>query len=119
MRISDQIIANKYLSKIKQCKANSIKFELSFYEYKRLITTAKCKYTGIKLTWQKSKEQIPTDVTIDRIDNNKGYVTGNVVACCKGYNTFKAVLENPNNVISFPLLEKALRIQKKLQGGKL
>tara|TARA_R110000772_G_scaffold154491_2_gene265534 strand:- start:568 stop:927 length:360 start_codon:yes stop_codon:yes gene_type:complete len=119
MKVSDQAIANKYLNKIKACKVSNTNFELSFYEFKRLVTATKCKYTGIKLTWQSSKDQIPTDVTIDRVDNNKGYVTGNVVACCKGYNSFKGVLENPNNIISFSILEKALQIQKKLQGGKL
>tara|TARA_R110002012_G_scaffold279134_1_gene467065 strand:- start:1187 stop:1546 length:360 start_codon:yes stop_codon:yes gene_type:complete len=119
MEVSDPVIAKKYLSKIKSCSASKVTFSLSFYEYKRLVTARKCKYTGISLTWQSGVNQIPTDVTIDRIDNNKGYVTGNVVACCKGYNSFKGVLENPNNIITFSILEKALQIQKKLQGGKL
>ena len=119
MLVSDHIIANKYVNKVKACKDSKIEFELSFYEFKRLITSDKCKYTGIKLTWQSSKEQIPTDATIDRVDNSKGYVKGNVVACCKGYNSFKAVLENPTNIITFSMLEKALKIQKKLQGGVL
>ena len=119
MEVSDAVIANKYINKVKSCKASGLAFTLTFFEFKRLVTARRCKYTDIMLTWQSGKEQIPTDVTIDRIDNDRGYVTGNVVACCKGYNSFKGVLENPNNIITFSILEKALQIQKKLQGGKL
>jgi hypothetical protein len=119
MEVSDAVIANKYINKVKSCKSSGLAFTLTFFEFKRLVTARRCKYTDIMLTWQSGKEQIPTDVTIDRIDNDRGYVTGNVVACCKGYNSFKGVLENPNNIITFSILEKALQIQKKLQGGKL
>lgn len=119
MEIKDEIVANRYINKIKACRTSNTEFSLSFYEFKRLISASKCKYTGIKLTFHTGVNQIPTDVTIDRIDNKKGYVTGNVVACSKGYNSFKGALENPNNTITFAILEKALKVQKKLQGGIL
>lgn len=119
MEILDYKIARKYVKKIDKCSELGITFSLSFYEFKRIMTANKCRYTGITLTWQTSQNQIPTDVTIDRIDNSIGYIAGNVVACCKGYNSFKGALENPNNIIDFKILEKALKVQKKLQGGVL
>ena len=117
--MTDQEVAQKYINKINNCRAASTVFSLSFFEFKRLVTAKKCKYTGIALTNSGKNNNIATDVTIDRINNNIGYVTGNVVACCHGYNSFKAAVENPNNIVDFKTLEKALQIQKKLQGGVL
>ena len=115
----DQDIAQRYLNKIKKCEEKHTDFTLTFYEFKRIITAKKCKYTGIELTYQTDHNQGPTDVTIDRVDNSKGYVNGNVVACCYQYNQFKSVVENPENIIDFKMLERALKVQKKLQGGML
>lgn len=41
-----------------------------------------------------------TDFTIDRIDNNLGYVTGNVVACCHAANSFKGMIEGMTDTLS-------------------
>lgn len=35
------------------------------------------------------------DLTLDRIDNNIGYVYGNVVACTRAANNLKGIWENP------------------------
>jgi hypothetical protein len=35
-----------------------------------------------------------TDRTIDRVDASKGYVIGNVVACCYAVNHMKSLVEN-------------------------
>jgi len=117
--MDDKNIAIKYLAKIQYCVDKKIEFNLSFYEFKRLITAKYCKYTGTLLTHRPpgKKNMNSSDVTIDRVDNKVGYVTGNVVACCHAYNSFKGVLEDPNNIIDFKILEKALKVQKKLQGG--
>lgn len=117
--MTDEEVAKKYINKIQNCKQSSTVFSLSFFEFKRLITATRCKYTGVSLTNTQGVKQIATDVTIDRVNNNVGYVTGNVVACCYGYNKFKAAIENPNNIVDFKTLERALQIQKKLQGGVL
>ena len=115
--MDDQEIAHKYVLKIGYCKQSNTVFNLSFYEYKRLITSKRCKYTGVELTAHEKGKLKATDVTIDRIDNNIGYVTGNVVACCHAYNNFKCAIENPNNLLDFKTIERALNIQKNLQGG--
>lgn len=116
-KMSDETVARKFLNKIAACKKSGTEFRLTFAEFKRVITAKRCKYTGILLTDKGAEHRLQTDVTIDRIDNSKGYVPGNVAACCHGYNSFKAVLENPNNVMTFKILEGALKAQKKLQGG--
>lgn len=115
--MNDPEIAQKYINKINNCKSSKTTFSLTFYEFKRLITAKRCKYTGVLLTNNHGGNVQPTNVTIDRIDSNIGYVMGNVVACCHGYNQFKGIIENPNNIIDFKTLESALKIQKKLQGG--
>jgi len=112
--MTDYEIAKKYINKIRKCKSSGMTFTLSFFDFKRLITANRCKYTGVELTNSGLDVLLATDVTIDRVDNLIGYVPGNVVACCHGYNTFKAGLENPNNIISFEVLEKALKVQKML-----
>jgi len=115
--MNDQEVARKYISKIESCKRSRTEFDLSFAQFKRIMNADKCRYTGIKLTNNIVTKRQQTDVTIDRVNNSKGYITGNVVACCHGYNEFKGVLENPNHLLGFNTLEKALKIQKKLQGG--
>jgi len=109
-------IARRYITKVDYARAKGIKFSLNFYEYKRLVTAKKCRYTGIDLTHTASNTgaKIPTYVTIDRIENSIGYVTGNVVPCCHAYNSFKAMIENPNNIITFDMVLKAAKLHVKL-----
>ena len=46
----------------------------------------KCGYTGIDLTLDRSKFNT---ISYDRIDNNKGYIIGNVAPCCVDVNEMK------------------------------
>lgn len=112
--MDDEKIARKYLNKINNARDKGIQFGLLFHEFKRVVTAKKCRYTGILLTIQTGAVPRDTDVTIDRIDNSIGYVTGNVVACCHAYNSFKGTIENPNNPITFKNLAQALKVQDKL-----
>jgi len=112
----DAYLAKKYVNKVSKCATDDMAFELTFAEFKKVMTAKRCKYTDVLLTYQRGVVQIDSDVTIDRIDNNKGYVKGNVVACCHGYNAFKAILEHPDTFITFELLHKAVAVQVKLMG---
>lgn len=114
-KLSDAIVARKYLNKIERCIESKTEFTLSFAEYKRVVTAKYCRYTGILLTTHKEGKQESSDITIDRIDNSKGYIKGNVAACCYEYNQLKAIMENPQKLMTFELVEKALKVQKKLQ----
>ncbi len=46
----------------------------------------KCAYTGIALTLERNKFNT---VSYDRVDNNKGYIVGNVTPCCVTVNEMK------------------------------
>jgi secreted Zn-dependent insulinase-like peptidase len=49
----------------------------------------KCALSGVEMTWHKGKI-LPTSISIDRIDNSKGYVEGNVRLVCVVVNAFKS-----------------------------
>lgn len=76
--MDDIQIAAKFVAKAKSSSDRNIPFMLSFSEYKRLLKTKKCYYTGVELTFGKNQ---PNSFTIDRIDADRGYVPGNCVAC--------------------------------------
>ncbi len=97
----DARVAKYLLNKITSSRDRQIPFELTFIEVKKLMLTETCYYTGITLTMtQPGQAQKLTDFTIDRIDNNLGYVTGNVVACCHAANSFKGMIEGMTDTLS-------------------
>lgn len=97
----DARVAKYLLNKITSSRDRQIPFELTFIEVKNLMQTERCYYTGITLTMtQPGQAQKLTDFTIDRIDNNLGYVTGNVVACCHAANSFKGMIEGMTDTLS-------------------
>lgn len=102
--MEDTIIARKYLSKMENAKARGIEFKLSFVAYKNLIRAKKCFYTGIELS---NIEGAADQRTIDRVNPNKGYVSGNVVACCNGMNQMKAQMERDGSIF-LPNFQKAV-----------
>ena len=98
--MSDVQIARKYVKKSDACNLNRMPFKLSFTSFKNMMKARKCAWTGIELTTPRGngKPLRDTDITIDRIDNSKGYIHGNVVACCHGANKLKSQWENPTNM---------------------
>ena len=48
----------------------------------------KCALSGIKMTWFKGKI-LPTSLSLDRIDSNGDYTTGNVRLICHAINSFR------------------------------
>lgn len=108
--IKDEDIARKYLSKITNCKTDGTAFELSFSQYRRVVTSKKCYYTGIDLTWKAAGDDMKsTDLSVERVDNKKGYVKGNVVACSHAANKLKAVWENKQNHLTFEQVSKMVK----------
>jgi hypothetical protein len=67
-----------------RCKSKGWEFNLNLTSIRNLYRAKKCYFTGTLLT---SKNR-----TIDRIDNTKGYIKGNVVACDKKFNMKKGSL---------------------------
>jgi len=108
--ITDYEIASKYKAKVKACKSQGIEFNLSLMSYANTMRRKRCFYTGIKLTLAKEGRRMRgSDITLERIDNSKGYVKGNVVACSYSANQFKAIIENPTSPIDKKSIVKILK----------
>ena len=92
--VEDYDYSVRYVQKAKSCKERNIPFLLTFSEYKNILKTKKCKYTGVEMN---DITNDPFMLTLERIDANLPYVKGNVVAVCNFINSFKSVmLENHN-----------------------
>lgn len=102
--MNDVRLAEAYLKKAQSSKDRGLAFELSFMSYKNLMTAKRCYYTGLPLDVVVGSRM---HRTIDRLDNSKGYVKGNVVACCQAANSLKSVIENPNLGLN---LEQCLKV---------
>lgn len=114
--MNDVRLAHQYVNKAQNCKEINRVFDLSFAEYKRLMSAKKCRYTGIVLTDKKpQKSLIATDRTLDRIDNTKGYITGNVVVCCNAANSLKSVWESGDNVLTERSVRNMMAVIEKLR----
>jgi len=104
-------VAQYYTNKVQSCKDRGIEWKLSLISVRNLLRTRKCPYTGIELTVpNKAKGVFPTDITIDRIDHSKGYVTGNVMAISRKANQLKSIFENPQYKLDF--LQASLILKK-------
>lgn len=53
----------------------------------------KCAISGIQMTYISNCGRIPTNVSVDRIDSNKGYIKGNVQLVCMAVNQMKNDLD--------------------------
>lgn len=95
----DKYATRYYCSKQQQCKERGIDFNLTFTQVKNMLRAKRCQLTGVDLTHTNAGKKLaesvqrPTDVTIDRLDNNKPYETGNVIAAAHFANHFKGILE--------------------------
>ena len=93
----DTIVAGKYTMKVQNAAKRGIHFNLSLSTFRSLFTRKKCAYTGVPLTLHRDiNNNLPKNyATLERIDNKKGYVVGNVVVISHEANSVKAVFENP------------------------
>lgn len=84
--VSDLTVAKKMLQIKKSGDERGISFDLSFAETKKLLTSKYCFFTKVELN---EIDQDPNKRSFDRIDNTKGYINGNVVACTTIFNQRK------------------------------
>ncbi len=96
----DVMVARKLALKYQNAKQRGIEFGLSFTSVKNIMKAKKCYYTGLPLT--------RSTLTIDRVDSNKGYVKGNVVACYTDANSFKNIIESGHKGLDLKQVTKLI-----------
>ena len=99
--VPDAYLATRYLMKRSDAIRRHIKFTLSLKEYKKLLESNKCFFTGEILTYENR--------SLDRVDNSIGYTKDNTVVCEEGLNKRKGKLSVKEIVILFNGLNKKLR----------
>lgn len=96
-------VAAKFRNKVSNAKERGLDFNLSFAEFRRIMATKRCQYTGIELTFKVGRADETswkdTDLSIERVDNRLGYVSGNCIAVCHAANVYKSVFENPKGLL--------------------
>jgi hypothetical protein len=52
-----------------------------------------CALSGVRMTWATGRWS-PTSISMDRIDNNSGYIAGNVRLVCVAVNAFRGTMND-------------------------
>ena len=73
-------IAYKFIQLEKSAFRRGLEFNLTLSEVRKLVTRKTCFYTKVQLSSGDSSND-KTKRTVDRLNPQKGYVMGNVVAC--------------------------------------
>ena len=74
--ISDVEVAKKLVNIHSSAQSRNLEFNLTFEYVKKLLEYNTCYYTNVQFTEDGTNAR-----SFDRVDNDKGYVIGNVVAC--------------------------------------
>jgi len=91
--IYDKQAVNQVLTTYKNsAKIRKLEFNLSYERFRSLISGS-CKYCGTYNSNERKINRIVPQILryngIDRVDNQVGYIEGNVVSCCKTCNFMK------------------------------
>jgi hypothetical protein len=112
MSVLDQQIAKKYISLMSSANSRGLEFSLSLTSVKNLLNSKKCYFTGVSLNFVVGH---PHQLTIDRLDADKGYVKGNVVACACYFNQKKNNLTTAEIELLYRKVVKA-KLRSKQRG---
>ena len=80
-QIPDVEVARKLVNIHSSAQSRNLDFDLTFEYVKKLLEYSTCFYTNVTFT-----EDGPNARSFDRVDNDRGYVIGNVVACTTDIN---------------------------------
>lgn len=86
--LTDLEVSKKMIKIYQSAQDRKLEFDLSFQTVKELLTYPTCYYTEQKF----EEDGGPMGRSFDRIDSDKGYVEGNVVACTVDINGKKSNL---------------------------
>ena len=90
----DKCLRWRLLSARDRAKKLNIEFNLTLDYIKELWDNqnGKCALSNINMTFLLKEGRVPTNVSIDRIDRNKGYIKGNIQLVCMACNQIKSDL---------------------------
>jgi hypothetical protein len=88
-KVSDIEVAKKMISIKQSADTRGIIFDMSFKRVRQLLNMNKCFITGANLNRVNGDDN---QLTFDRLDNTKGYIDSNVVACSLRMNRVKDAL---------------------------
>lgn len=111
MQVTDKQVFAKYDQINSNAHRRGLEFDLGYTSVKNLLRAKKCYYTGVKFD-NKIKGMART---VDRIDPNKGYIKGNVVACCAGFNELKNEIEHTGKGGVKAMIKALDKIHKRME----
>ena len=114
-KLDDATLCRLYINKASNANNDGHEFTLTFSEYKRVVKRKTCALSGITFSNYKAGDKSFTALTLDRLDNSKGYISGNVIAVCNGINTLKSQWENPVALMNEKIVAKVLKNLKRLR----
>lgn len=82
----DEWLCKKYLQTKTRANDKGLDFNLSLNDMRLIMRSKKCAYSEIKFDIDIHK------LSLDRVDNSKGYIKGNVVACSEYVNHLKSTI---------------------------
>jgi len=114
----------RIIFKWKQLKQSAVDrgkdFKLTLEDVRKLMLVKKCYYLNVDLedNYYDQVKATPHERTIDRIDNNKGYIKGNVVSCSRKANqlknlVFESGFSDPDEIVMLIEKVKSLLLKKK------
>lgn len=90
-------VARKYMYLMQSAVRRGKDFNLTLPDVRKLLSRKTCAYTGVHFSSENTR-------TVDRVDSNKGYVKGNVVAVTHKANQLKNTLfENKSSELLLDL----------------
>lgn len=100
-------VRNRLQMKAANAQKRGIYFSLHWLSMYNMMRAERCYYTGLPLRPGARFKQTATltSFTINRIDASKGYVKGNVVACCRAFNELKSYAERAGLAITKEIID--------------
>lgn len=102
--MTDLEIAKRLVRTEQSARHREKEFGMSFKRMKELLNTKTCYITGVPL--QLDDDKAEDYLTLERLDNNEGYVDNNVVACSSYMNKKKGDLTKEEIIMMHKALKK-------------